>query len=1048
MFTREGRDVKNSAPSEAHCTCLFPSSGRRGIVDDRPQAVEQAGYLLASLLWSLILNPSEFVQKWADSELKERSACQEHFIDLCHLVGHPTPAEADKTGASFCFERGTAKYGGGSGWADVWKRGYFGWEYKGKRKDLDAAYDQLQQYREALENPPLLVVSDINRIVIHTNFTNTPSEVHELALQDLKTEHGLALLRNVFHNPDKLRPGITSQAITAKAASRIAQLAQQLRERGEEPQAVARFLDRIVFCLFAEDIDLLPKGLFTRILDKSRGDPDRFVKLVTDLFTAMAAGGDFGLDSISHFNGSLFEDPGVLRLTKDELVALHEAAQLDWDSIDPSIFGTLFERGLDPDKRTQLGAHYTSREDIVTLVEPVVMAPLRREWEAVRIAVEAALARAKKRSEDGKLQYTDATAKKHWQQAIKLVRQFQQRLTEVTILDPACGSGNFLYVSLQMLKDLEKEVIVWAQDRGLETSLPLVHPRQLYGIELSPYAFGLAQMTVWIGHLQWIRVNGYGSPPEPILQTLQGNFRNQDAIVDLANPAAPAEPSWPAAEYIVSNPPFLGGKLLRTGLGDDYVNAMFEVWQGRVPAEADLCCYWFEKARAQIEAGKCKRAGLLATQGIRGGANREVLKRIKVSGDIFFAESDRPWVLDGANVHISMVGFDNGGDQQRLLDGTGVPQINANLTATAADITQARVLAENAGVAFMGDTKGGAFDIPEAAALEMLGQPNPHGKPNSDVLTPWVNGMDLTRRSRGMWIVDFGMGLDEAEAAKYEGPFKYVSERVKPEREANQREIYRQCYWQHVRCRPEMRSALAGLPRFLATPRVAKHRLFIWMQAPTLPDSALIVFARVDDYFFGVLHSRVHEVWALRLGTRLETRPRYTPTTCFETFPFPWPPGTEPEDSPEMRAISEAAAQVHDLRDRWLNPPEWASAREHRFNASEDGPWQPWIVPAERVVREAVHEVLAPVDEAAARKLQKRTLTALYNEMPQWLRDAHDRLDRAVLNAYATATGDSDWNPAVTGEALLGLLLGLNLSRGGDGPGVASALEPEEEASP
>lgn len=977
------------------------------------------------------MNPSEFVQKWADSELKERSACQEHFIDLCHLVGHPTPAEADKTGASFCFERGTAKYGGGSGWADVWKRGCFGWEYKGKRKDLDAAYDQLQQYREALENPPLLVVSDINRIVIHTNFTNTPSEVHELALQDLKTEHGLALLRNVFHNPDKLRPGITSQAITAKAASRIAQLAQQLRERGENPPAVARFLDRIVFCLFAEDIDLLPKGLFTRIIEKSRGDPERFVKLVADLFTAMAAGGDFGLDSIPHFNGSLFEDPGVLLLTKDELTALHEAAQLDWDSIDPSIFGTLFERGLDPDKRTQLGAHYTSREDIVTLVEPVVMAPLRREWDAVRTAVEAALAKAKKRSEDGKLQYTDATAKKHWQQAIKLVRQFQQRLTEVTILDPACGSGNFLYVSLQMLKDLEKEVIVWAQDRGLETSLPLVHPRQLYGIELSPYAFGLAQMTVWIGHLQWIRVNGYGSPPEPILQALQGNFRNQDAIVDLADPAAPAEPMWPAAEFIVSNPPFLGGKLLRTGLGDDYVNAMFRVWQGRVAAEADLCCYWFEKARAQIKAGKCQRAGLLATQGIRGGANREVLKRIKESGDIFFAESDRPWVLDGANVHISMVGFDNGGDHQRFLDGTGVSQINANLTATAADITQARVLAENTGVAFMGDTKGGAFDIPETTALEMLAQPNPHGRPNSDVLTPWVNGMDLTRRSRGMWIVDFGVGLPEAEATKYEAPFKHVQQYVLPERQTNKRESYRRLYWQHVEARPAMRSALAGLPRFLATPTVAKHRLFVWMTAPTLPDHQLIVFARADDYLFGVLQSRVHEAWALRLGTRLETRPRYTPTTCFETFPFPWPLGSEPAASPEVHAISEAAAELHRLREGWLNPPEWVTTVAHRFSASTDGPWRTHTLSGEHAVPVAEYKTATPIDGAAAKKLQKRTLTALYNEMPQWLRDAHSRLDRAVEAAYAAATGVRAWAGVASNDGLLDLLLRMNLSRAG-----------------
>jgi len=981
------------------------------------------------------VNPSEFTRKWADSSLKERSAYQEHFIDLCHLIDHPTPAEVDKTGASFCFERGASKTQGGTGWADVWKRGHFGWEYKGKNKDLDAAYGQLLQYREALENPPLLVVCDFDRIVIHTNFTNTPSQVLELSLQDLRTDRGLGLLRDVFHDPDRLRPGLTSQAITADAASRIAQLAQRLRDRGEEPHAVARFLDRLVFCLFAEDIELLPKDLFTRILEKAKNDPERLAKLLTDLFAAMATGGDFGLERIQHFNGSLFESPEVLRLEPGELAILHEAAQLDWDAIDPSIFGTLFERGLDPDKRTQLGAHYTSREDIVTLVEPVVLAPLRQEWATLRPQVEAAIAKARAQSAEGKLRYKDATAKKHWKRAIDLVRQFLGRLTDVKILDPACGSGNFLYVSLQMLKDFEKEVIVWAQENGLETPLPLVHPRQLYGIELSPYAYGLAQMTVWIGYLQWVRRNGFGGLREPILQALTDNFRNQDAIVDLADPDSPREPIWPKVDFIVSNPPFLGGKLLRSGLGDDYVEAMFRVWRDRVPAEADLCCYWFEKARAHVESGNCRRAGLLATQGIRGGANREILKRIKQSGNIFFAESDRPWILDGANVHISMVGFDDGQDARRVLDGVAVAQINANLTATAADITQARPLAENAGLAFMGDTKGGAFDIPEALALEMLAQPNPHGKPNSDVLTPWVNGMDLTRRSRGMWIIDFGVGLAEQDAARYEAPFRHVQERVLPERQWNKRESYRRLYWQHVEARPAMRAALAPLPRFLATPTVAKHRLFVWMQAPTLPDHQLIVFARADDYFFGVLQSRVHEVWSRAQATQLReasSGTRYTPTTCFETFPFPWPLGAEPADSPEVRAVAEAAANLHALRDRWLNPPEWVEHRTHRFRADPAGPWRQQAQPAPGDQAEAEHRTVVPRTAADAPAINRRTLTALYNENPQWLRDAQKRLDTAVLRAYATAAGAPGWNPDADMEDLLAALLALSLLRLGD----------------
>ncbi|MBU8922939.1 MAG: N-6 DNA methylase [Bacteroidales bacterium] len=701
------------------------------------------------------MNPTEFTTKWSKSSLKERSGSQEHFIDLCRLVEHQTPGESDPSGASFCFERGASKIEGGQGWADVWKRGYFGIEYKGKNKDLDAAYQQLLQYREALENPPLLVVCDFNRIIIHTNFTNTPSEVYELTLQSLTTERGMATLRALFHDPEKLRPGITSQAITAKAAEKIARIARGLRDRGEDPRLVARFLDRLVFCMFAEDIELLPKGLLTEILEKSHATPARFSKLVGDLFGVMATGGDFGLNEIQHFNGSLFEEATVLSLTESELDDLLEAARLDWDAVDPSIFGTLFERGLDPSKRAQLGAHYTSREDIETIVEPVIMAPLLSEWEEVKKEAAAALAKVAAEFDGGKKKLKEATRKKHQARASAVVRRFLGRLTDVKILDPACGSGNFLYVSLQMLKDFEKEVILWAQSRGLEAPLPLVHPRQLYGIEINPYAFDLAQMTVWIGHLQWVRANGFGSPPQPILQALTANFRNDDAIVEINPDGEAVQPDWPEVDFIVSNPPFLGGKLLRTNLGDDYVDQMFSVWKGNVPAEADLCCYWFEKARSHIEAGKCKRAGLLATQGIRGGANRLLLKRIKESGDIFFAESDRPWVLDGAHVHISMVGFDSGSEAIRQLDGCSVTQINANLTSTV-DLTQAKRLSENAGVAFMGDTKGGAFDIPEDLALRMLEEPNPHGRPNSDVLVPWVNGMDITRRSRGMWIIDFG----------------------------------------------------------------------------------------------------------------------------------------------------------------------------------------------------------------------------------------------------------------------------------------------------
>ena len=488
------------------------------------------------------MNVSEFVSKWQKVELTERSASQQHFLDLCEVFDHPKPALDDPSGERFTFEKGAAKHGGGQGWADVWKRGFFGWEYKGKHKDLNAAYDQLLRYREALESPPLLVVCDMDRFIIHTNFTATVGKTYEISLDDLNTPRNIEILRNVFHDPEKLRPDATSVAITKLVAERLAEVAQGLRKRGLDATEVARFLDRIVFCLFAEDVGLLPKKLFSNIVEKSR-NPEHFGKLIGQLFAAMNEGGDFGLETIRHFNGNLFTDSPVLELTDPEIRNVQAAARLDWSAVDPSIFGTLFERGLDPDTRAQLGAQYTSRADIETLVEPVVMTPLRREWAETRARIESLLAKGK--------------TNKTFRDARTLFRTFHHNLAEIKVLDPACGSGNFLYVTLQKIKDLEKEVLLYAGDRELGNFLPLVGPWQFYGIEINPYAFDLAQTTLWIGYLQWIQANGFGVPGEPILRRMD-NFKNMDAILDLSDPEHPKEPEWPAVDFIVGNPPFLG----------------------------------------------------------------------------------------------------------------------------------------------------------------------------------------------------------------------------------------------------------------------------------------------------------------------------------------------------------------------------------------------------------------------------------------------------------------------------------------------------------
>ncbi len=455
------------------------------------------------------------------------------------------------------------------------------------------------------------------------------------------------------------------------------------------------------------------------------------------------------------------------------------------------------------------------------------------------------------------------------------------------------------------------------------------------------------------------------------------------------------------ADAIIGNPPFLGGKRLIANLGEEHVSAMFSAYEGRVPREADLVCYWFMKAGEHLGRGASKRVGLVATNSIRGGANRQALERATEGRAIFDAWSDEPWVIAGAAVRVSLVCFATSDDELKelRLDDQAVDAIYTDLTAATegkagADLTKARRLAPNRGVAFMGDTKGGPFDIPGDLARSWLREPsNPNGRPNSDVLKPWMNGMAVTRRSADKWIIDFGWTMREGDAALYEAPFQHAQEHVHPMRQRNRREAYRLTWWRHLRPRPHMWDALSGLSRYIATPLVAKHRVFDWLDTRICPSNTVIVIARDDDTTFGILHSRFHEVWSLRKGTSLEDRPRYTTTTTFETFPFPKGlgpdvPATDYLNDPRAQAIASAARKLVELRDGWLNPPEWVE----------------WVrEPVPGYPRRAV-----PRDAATAKALKKRTLTDLYNARPQWLADAHARLDASVAAAYGWPADHSD----------------------------------------
>jgi SAM-dependent methyltransferase len=1053
------------------------------------------------------MSPEEFIAHWSPGGggygMKERAGAQPHFIDLCNVLGVEAPHDAE----NYTFEKGTLKLGEKRGFADVFKRGCFAWEYKAPGGDLTGALRQLKDYANALDNPPLLIVSDRLAFEIHTQFTGRPTETLRFALKDFGKPENREILRRAFTAPESFQPKRTNRDITEQAAKAFAEVAERMRnERREPPERVAHFLTQCLFCFFAEDVGLLPERLFEKLVAKQI-TPEKLRGAMIELFEKMQRGGLFGTEDIPWFNGGLFQKIDVPMITPMDVSALKTASQLNWSAIDVAIFGTLFERGLDPKKRSQLGAHYTDPETIMRIVAPVVERPLRAEWACVRDEIAAQMAKSKKRN--------DAAFKK----AQARFTQFLERLAVYRVLDPACGSGNFLYLALKTIKDIEHGVQVDAQSLGLDRPIDLVtSPANVLGIEINEYAAELARVTVWIGELQWRLTHGYPFKQNPVLEPLDhiehrdallstsplGRGRDEGAGEGNAGALKPSlalsgtlsqgerrthrEAEWPRADAVIGNPPFIGQRFQRRELGDDYVAALRKVYGSRCTGNADFVMYWLIRAVATMDAGRTHVAGLVTTNSVRGGDNRAVVESFVDRFRIFEAWSDQPWVNDGADVRVSIVCFGHS-DQPATLDGKPVDSINTDLTAVdslagAHDLTKAQSLAESSDCAYAGFQMNGSFDVAYETARGWILSPNPHGKSSSIVLRPYANTNDLTKRSRERWVIDFS-GFTESEAALFEGPFAHVRAHVLPEREKKREQRLIDNYWLHKRSSPALRAAVAPLDRFLVTPMVSKHRLFCWLPTIRLPENAAIAIARSDDATFGVLHSRFHEMWSLRLGTSLEDRPRYTPTTCFETFPFP--EGLTPRDTAHQRtetledgaviplffpsprvgegarragegvdatqtdlqakhhplpsrergnirgtadaslrdaaiAIARAAKRLNDLRENWLNPKEWTERVPEVIPLGmSESPYPDRILPK------------ANLDARDLAELKKRTLTNLYNQRPAWLNDAHAALDAAVANAY----GWSDYTSAMSDNEILSRLLALNRARA-EGEGSAS----------
>jgi hypothetical protein len=729
------------------------------------------------------MRAEEFISKWKNSTLNEKSGAHLHFAGLCRLLGVPEPTGTSLKDFGYGFEVNVEKAGGGRGYADVWKKQCFAWEYKSPGEKLDAALKQLKLYASDLENPPLLIVSDMRRIELHTNWTNMVQEKHVLELEQLADARLVQKLRWAF-DPDtveQLRPSRSANATTEEVAEKFVRIAQNLRERGYDPEKVAHFVNRMVFCMFAEDVDLLPRKMFQQMLEASLHQPKQFVRNAEQLFRAMALpDGMVGYHAIEWFNGGLFDDGTALPLTEDDIRVALDAAQQNWSEINPSIMGTLFERGLDPSKRSQIGAFYTDAEKIMMIVRPVIIEPLLREWADVRTKIEAKLEAAKGKARQ--------TVTKAMNEAQALRAEFIERLKNFRILDPACGSGNFLYLALKALKDIEHRVNFEAQELGLPDQFPMVGPECVKGIEINPFAAELARVSVWIGEIQWMREKGFGVSKNPILKSLE-TIECRDALL---NPDG-TEAEWPEADVIIGNPPFLGGNLMLRTLGEVETKRIRSVYQDRVPAKADFVCHWFDKASRALRRNT-SYVGLVATTSIKMGSSRRCsLQKLNSDGLVIFdAWSNIRWEIEGASVRVCLSCATCSLPEVLRLNGHRVDRIPDDLGGAHGegefDPEASAPLSENFELAFDGYYPVGKFYVDGDLARRWLNSPlNPNGRPNSDVLFPHWNGSDLVNRWNDRWIIDFGANRSVAEAALYQEPFSWVEKYVRPTREKNNR---------------------------------------------------------------------------------------------------------------------------------------------------------------------------------------------------------------------------------------------------------------------
>jgi hypothetical protein len=1011
---------------------------------------------------SFPLNSAEveaFIQRWSGIQGSELSNAQPFVMALCRLL-HTAEPHATKA-QDYMFERPVKfQHGNGSsseGRIDCYKRGHFVLEAKklkaaGHTKGFDdgmlRARTQGEGYARALPpsegRPPFVLVVDVGNVIeVYAEFSQTGGTYtpfpdprsHRIALHELSKPEVQERLYRIWTAPQSLDPARISAKVTREVAALLAQLAKSL-EHSYHPDTVASYLTRSLFSMFAEDVELLPKDAYKSILKKHREKPETLQKTLRALWQDMDRGGFSGAlqDDVLHFNGKLFKGADTegysLLLTPEQVDLLIQAAKANWREVEPAIFGTLLERALDPTERHALGAHYTPRAYVERLILPTVIEPLRADWANAQAAA-LVLAHEAEQLEGKPRESKRAEARQQ-------VQAFLHALCRVRVLDPACGSGNFLYVTLEHLKRLEGEVVSQLEALGhrqdqLGFEGETVTLQQLLGIELNERAAALAELVLWIGYLQWqIRSRGPQGVAEPVVHNY-GNIECRDAVLawDRREPALDAsghpltrwdgrtyktsaitgesipdenarmtqwryigarQAEWPQADFIVGNPPFIGAKYLRSALGDGYADALRNAWT-EVPDSADFVMFWWHHAAAQVTAGNARRIGLITTNSLTTTFNRRVVRSmLDKACHLQMAISDHPWVdgSNGAAVRIAMTVLAPGAGEGKLFtvtqeqpgehgemtvqltECTGL--IHADLSV-GANVAAAKPLQAMEGISSPGvKLHGAGFIVTQEQSI---------GWGNPALIRNYRNGSDLTGKSRDVMVIDaFGLTVGELRE-QHPAVYQWLLERVKPERDQNNRPVYRNNWWVFGEPRKDFRPALTTLPRYIATVVTTKHRVFQFLDASILADDALIAIALTDAFALGVLSSQLHIVWALNTGSTLEDRPRYLKTSCFETFPFP------DDDTGLTPALRERIAQL----------AEQIDAHRKRVLAPEAG--------NAGLTLTGLYNVLQAQREGRAPSAKEKIINT--QGQVSVLRELHDELDAAVLQAYGLpSNADTD----------------------------------------